>query len=108
MIHLAKSKGFTLAEILITLGIIGVVVSLTIPTLIQNYKKQQAAIQLKATYSILAQAFEMAKTDYGDVSNWGLSSMRTISIPEKERVIDFVETYSSLYKTNKKFWLYKF
>ena len=88
-----KNKGFTLAETLITLGIIGVVASLTIPALIQNYKKQQTATQLKTTYSILAQAFEMAKTDYGDVSNWGLSSMYTISIPEKERVIDFVETY---------------
>ncbi len=31
-----KKKGFTLAEVLITLGIIGVVVAMTIPTLIQN------------------------------------------------------------------------
>lgn len=33
-----KRYGFTLAEVLITLGIIGVVAALTIPTLIQNYK----------------------------------------------------------------------
>lgn len=32
-------KGFTLAEVLITLAIIGVVAAMTIPTLIQNYKK---------------------------------------------------------------------
>ena len=31
-------KGFTLAEVLITLGIIGVVAAMTIPTLIANYQ----------------------------------------------------------------------
>ena len=34
------SKGFTLAEVLITLGIIGVVAALTIPTLVSNYKQR--------------------------------------------------------------------
>ena len=33
-------RGFTLAEVLITLGIIGVVAALTIPTLINNYQKK--------------------------------------------------------------------
>ena len=33
-----RSKGFTLAEVLITLAIIGIVAALTIPTLIQNYQ----------------------------------------------------------------------
>ncbi len=33
-------RGFTLAEVLITLGIIGVVAALTIPTLMQNYKSR--------------------------------------------------------------------
>ena len=38
-----NQKGFTLAEVLITLGIIGVVAALTLPALIQNHKnpKQQ-------------------------------------------------------------------
>ena len=31
-------KAFTLAEILITLGIIGVVAAMTIPTLVANYR----------------------------------------------------------------------
>ena len=35
-----KRPAFTLAEVLITLGIIGVVAALTLPTLISNYKKQ--------------------------------------------------------------------
>ena len=36
-----KSAAFTLAEVLITLGIIGVVAAITIPTLIQNYNVKQ-------------------------------------------------------------------
>ena len=34
------SKGFTLAEVLITLAIIGIVAALTIPTLVQNYQER--------------------------------------------------------------------
>ena len=34
----SKIKGFTLSEVLITLGIIGVVAAITIPTLVQNYQ----------------------------------------------------------------------
>ena len=56
-----KKFAFTLAEVLITLGIIGVVAAMTLPTLIQNYRKQQTTTQLKATYSILSQAFEHAQ-----------------------------------------------
>lgn len=33
--------GFTLAEILITLGIIGIVAAMTIPTIIANYKEKK-------------------------------------------------------------------
>lgn len=86
-------KAFTLAEVLITLGIIGVVAALTMPTVIQNYKKKQAVTQLKATYSILAQAFEHAQADYGDMSNWGLDEIKGTTSGEREMVTKFVETY---------------
>ena len=36
--HIKNKKGFTLAEVLITLGIIGVVAAMTMPSLINNYK----------------------------------------------------------------------
>ena len=42
-----NNKGFTLAEVLITLGIIGVVAALTLPSLITNYQKKQIVAQLK-------------------------------------------------------------
>lgn len=52
---------FTLAETLITLGIIGVVAALTIPSIIKNYQKKQTAIKLKQTYSLLTQGIRMAE-----------------------------------------------
>lgn len=39
-------KAFTLAETLITLGVIGVVAALTLPTLINSYKKQVTTARL--------------------------------------------------------------
>ncbi len=46
-------KGFTLAEVLITLAVIGTVAALTIPTVIKNYQKHEAVTQLKKIYSTL-------------------------------------------------------
>lgn len=34
------NNGFTLAEVLVTLGIIGVVSAMTVPTLMQNYQRK--------------------------------------------------------------------
>lgn len=62
--------GFTLAEVLITLGIIGVVASLTIPTLINNKAKQETATKLEKVYSTLSQTTNIAKLDYGEVNTW--------------------------------------
>jgi prepilin-type cleavage/methylation N-terminal domain protein len=68
--HCINKKGFTLAEVLITLGIIGVVAVLTIPTLIQNYKKQQVETSLKKIYTTVNQAIQKAELDHGDYHTW--------------------------------------
>lgn len=61
-----KNKiGFTLAEVLITLGIIGVVAAMTIPTLIANTRSQQYRSQFKKTISTLSQAARMSQAQYG-------------------------------------------
>ena len=49
-------RAFTLAEVLITLGIIGVVAALTLPALIENYQKKVAAVRLEKFYTIMSQA----------------------------------------------------
>lgn len=64
-------KGFTLAEVLITLGIIGVVAAMTMPALIQQQQKKAFLNQAKVVYSVLNNALERAKVQYGtDVDNW--------------------------------------
>jgi len=55
-----KKKAFTLAEVLITLGIIGVVAALTIPTLVQRNTNETHVQQLKKTYATLMQAAQTA------------------------------------------------
>ena len=52
-----KKHGFTLAEILISLLILGVIASLTIPSLIQNTQKKEEVVKIKKGLSVLSQAF---------------------------------------------------
>lgn len=56
-------KAFTLAEILITMGIVGVVSAMTIPALNQSWQKQAYVTQLRKVYSEVAQAAVRLKTD---------------------------------------------
>ena len=61
---MTKRFGFTLAEVLITLGIIGVVAAMTIPTLIANTNSAKFRSQFKKTLSTLNQAGLMAQAQY--------------------------------------------
>lgn len=63
-------KGFTLAEVLITLGIIGVVAAMTIPTLIANHQKKQVEVKLQRFYSVMAQAIQRYETESGERLNF--------------------------------------
>ena len=72
-----KRAAFTLAEVLITLGIIGVVAAMTIPTLIQDHREKQRVTQLKKVYSVLSQAFVMAQAEYGDIQTWDYATTNT-------------------------------
>ena len=68
--HYNNKKAFTLAEVLITLGIIGVVAALTMPSLITNYQKKQTVVQLKKVYTVLYQAIELSETQNGPLEYW--------------------------------------
>ena len=61
---------FTLAEVLITLGIIGVVAAMTMPSLMQNYKRQQATARIKKFVSVINQALISAENDLGPREDW--------------------------------------
>lgn len=60
-----KIKAFTLAEVLITLGIIGVVAAMTLPGLVQNYQKMVLRNQFKKTYSIFYTGVRSAQVNLG-------------------------------------------
>lgn len=69
-------RAFTLAEVLITLGIVGVVAAITMPTLIANYQKTVIVNQLKKSYSMWEQALQKILADEGverlsDTQLWG-------------------------------------
>ena len=61
-----RDKAFTLAEVLITLVIIGVIGALTVPALIQNTHKQEYVSALKKAYSTLSQAAQAIIAEEGN------------------------------------------
>ncbi len=61
--HLGSNSlfsGFTLAEVLITLGVIGLVAALTMPSLIAHYQKKVLVTQIKKAYSTLNEGFRQS------------------------------------------------
>ena len=58
-----KRFGFTLSEVLVTLGIIGVVSAMTVPTLMNNYQRQAYVTQLHKVYNEFLQVFERYMAD---------------------------------------------
>ena len=76
-----KKCAFTLAEVLITLGIIGIVAAMTLPALINKSQQMILKNQFKKTYSTLTQALLKAQADYGSVPlcHYGLN--RSVSPP---------------------------
>lgn len=68
MIH--HKNAFTLAEVLITLGIIGIVAAMTLPVLISNHNKNIAETRLKRIASVLNSVVKLAEVDYGEPKNW--------------------------------------
>ena len=88
------NPAFTLAEVLITLGIIGVVAAITIPSLIQNAGRQELQSRLKKSTAILAQAFEEIKADNGNTLVGAFSS-RADLIDQLSQKINTTKTCSA-------------
>jgi len=79
-----KLKGrlaFTLAEVLIVLGIIGMVAEMTLPTLINSTSKQTEISQLKKFYSSFEQGMSMYLTSQ-NCSDLGCTGAFTGSVPD--------------------------
>ena len=67
---LQKLDAFTLAEVLITLGVIGVVAGLTLPTLIANYREKVLVTAAKKSYNTITNAVNMWNEKNGVIGNY--------------------------------------
>lgn len=61
---------FTLAEVLITLGIIGVVAAMTVPSLISNHNKSVVEARLSKAYNVFSNAIRLSEIDNGMMKDW--------------------------------------
>ncbi len=92
---LHKRAAFTLAEVLITLGIIGVVAAMTMPALIGSYRRSVTETKLQKFYSVMNQAIKLAEVDNGELSMW---------VPQRgDDSGDFGEWYNTYLDKNIKF-----
>ena len=66
MIKIKRILGFTLAEVLITLGVIGIVVALTIPVLYNKYQQKVTEVRFERIYSDLTKAFNSGAIENGE------------------------------------------
>ena len=65
--HDNRARAFTLAEVLITLTIIGVIAALTIPNLLQKYQEEALKTAFKKTYNVLNNAYKMVIAENGPI-----------------------------------------
>ena len=103
-----KNKAFTLAEVLITLAIIGVVAAISIPSVISNSQQQEFKTGLRKAVSVLNSAITMnmaidGETPYDNANLYGYL-MRHMSIIES--TINLREKYWTAYQNAKGEWFY--
>ena len=95
--HHKNKKAFTLAEVLITLGIIGIVAAMTLPALISLYQKKIVETRLEHTYSLVSQALKLAEADYGDSQYWMRDSAGPVA--DNDGLHNVMDTFFQTYLT---------
>ena len=83
--NLSSSRAFTLAEVLVTLGIIGVVSAMTVPTLMQNHQRKTYVTQLHKVYNEMQQAFLQEITDKNALN------LKEAGLTTDEAVVNFMK-----------------
>lgn len=90
-----KKFAFTLSEVLVTMGIIGVISALTVPTLVNNYQRKAQALQFRKTVTDIGNAVDMliteegkskfsATTYYNNLDGFVRDKLKTIKICSKD------------------------
>ncbi len=93
-----KSRAFTLAELMITIGIVGVVAAITIPTLIQNSNSKKFSTLFKKELSTLNQAAISAQAQY-DMDYGSITSESAPSTCERDKFSDSSATMCALFNS---------
>lgn len=84
--------GFTLAEVLVTLGVIGVVAAMTLPSVIKHHQQQATVSKVKKFYTTINQAIRQSEAENGSCSTWTRITNSSINSQK-----DFYDTYLSNY-----------
>lgn len=85
-----KKKGFTLAEVLITLGIIGIVAAITMPTLMTDTKYKQVGVKLAKFHTNLENAAKAYAAENESIE----------TIDDFKRFINKSYSFKNIYTTN--------
>ncbi|CDE61882.1 pilin [Fusobacterium sp. CAG:439] len=83
----AAHLGFTLAEVLVTLGIIGVVSAMTVPSLMQNHQRKTYVTQLHKVYNEVQQASLQYMTDKNAIN------LREAGLTSRSAMLEFLTKY---------------
>lgn len=95
-------KGFTMAEVLITIGIIGVVAAMTLPTVINNTKHKELQTAFKKTYSELNQASQLFMVKESMSFSEYAALNRSLGSPKL--MTKFMEYFKGVSNYNKGVW----
>ena len=92
-----KIAAFTMAEILITLGVLGIVIAMTLPTVVRKYKRKTAETKLAKFYTIMNQAVKMSISEHGEIliDNTNKTSVSNSAYIEKwykENITKYIKT----------------
>lgn len=89
---MTREFGFTLAEVLVTLGIIGVVSAMTVPSLMQNHQRKTYVTQLHKVYNELSQALIQYQNDKNAVN------LTEAGFYDVNSLDSFIKTYFKIVK----------
>ncbi len=81
------NSAFTLAEVLVTLGIIGVVSAMTVPSLMQNHQRKTYVTQLHKFYNEMSQALLQYQTDKNAVN------LKEAGLVSDDKIGEFIKNY---------------
>ena len=93
-----RDFAFTLAEVLITLGIIGVVAAMTLPTLLNKNEERVTVTKVKKFYSVMNQALLFAIKDNGYVNEWSFNQEDEDGNRVSDKFVQYIKPYLKISK----------